>query len=90
MEENQKVQYNQYEDLKFPISLVRKSLWILKNRGSREFWDYVRDIEMPSQDIERILNKHKYATDPEFKAQIDKIVSKIKDKLDGSNISFPF
>jgi hypothetical protein len=62
MEENQKVQYNQYEDLKFPISLVRKSLWILKNRGSREFWDYVRDIEMPSQDIERILNKHKTNT----------------------------
>jgi predicted 3-demethylubiquinone-9 3-methyltransferase (glyoxalase superfamily) len=35
---------------------------------------------MPNQDIERVINKHKYNTEPEFRKAISKKCQYIKDK----------
>jgi hypothetical protein len=43
------------------------------------------DVGMPSQDIERVMNKLKYQTDPNFRREIRKLYSGIRKQLRGSD-----
>ena len=73
-------EYNVHEDLRFPIAFLYKALWVLENHGYAKFRNYVDRINMPNQDIERVINKHKYNTEPEFREAIKKKCQYIKDK----------
>jgi hypothetical protein len=74
------IEYNVHEDLRFPISFLHKALWVLENHGYTKFRKYATRINMPNQDIERVINKHKYNTEPEFRKAISKKCQYIKDK----------
>lgn len=88
MGEKNKIKYDSYNDVRFPVALLYKGLWTLKATGHQNFFIWARDVDMPAQDIERVLNKHKYATDPEFRKQIDEMMANIKKKPIGSDIEF--
>lgn len=83
----EKIKYDTYSDVNYPIQFLYKALWILGHREQRHFWDYVKEVDMPSQDIERVLNKHKYNTDPEFKAKIQTKIRNINKMLKKSDLS---
>jgi len=74
------IEYNVHEDLRFPIGLLYKASWILENHGYAKFRNYVDRVNMPNQDIERVINKHKYNSDPEFRESIEQKCKYIKDK----------
>ncbi len=63
------------------IATMFKAYDILAEYGYERFRRYVVACNMSTQDIERCINKHKYNTEPEFKAEIDKKIKDIKNKL---------
>ena len=71
---------------KYPFEKLLTAFDILETRGQAEFLEYCHRAEMPSEDIERVLNKHRYITDPEFRAKIDGIKRKIAEKLRGTDL----
>ena len=75
-----KIEYDVHEDLRFPVSFLHRSYWVLETHGFTKFRKYVDRINMPHEDIERVLNKHKYQTDPVFIESIRKKYQFIKDK----------
>ena len=86
MDEQAQVIYNAHEDYRFPVNLMHKSYWVLEKHGYAKFRNYVDRINMPNQDIERVLNKHKYKTDPEFRAEIKGKLKNIQNKLKNSDL----
>jgi hypothetical protein len=76
----QKIDFDDHEDHRFPVSLLYRAYWVLENHGYEKFRRYVARVDMPMQDIERVLNKHGYITDSKLKAKIDAMIEKIKDK----------
>jgi hypothetical protein len=83
MERNtkQKIDFDDHEDYRFPISLLNRAYWVLENHGYEKFRRYVARVDMPVMDIERVMNKHQYYTVPKVKAKIDAMIKKIKDKI---------
>jgi hypothetical protein len=82
----EKIDYGVHEDLRFPVSFLYRALWVLENHGYTNFRKYVDRINMPNQDIERVLNKHKYKTDPEFRDKIKNKLKSVQEKLEGSDL----
>ncbi len=76
-----KIKYHVHEDFRFPVSLLFRALWVLENHGYEKFRKYTAKIDMPVSDIERVINKNKYNTEPEFKAKINEKIKDIKDTL---------
>jgi len=81
-----KISYNLNEDSRFPVALLHKGFYILKTHGQQPFLNFAMDCYMPSQDIERVLNKYKYKTDPKFRAEIKAIAERIRNKLKGTDL----
>ena len=54
------------------INYLDKAYFILRTKGHAQFLGYVNNVDMSQDDIERVLTKHKYRTDPEFRAEINK------------------
>ena len=67
-------------DIYYPIKYLHRAFNILESQGHIAFRNYVNRVEMPPEDIERVLNKSAYIHNPEFKAKIDKIITDIKNK----------
>ena len=84
-EQAQKIEYNVHDDFRFPVALLFKAYWILENHGYEKFRKYVAKVNMPNQDIERVMNKYQYQTDPKFKIKIDKKLKDIQEKY-GCNL----
>jgi hypothetical protein len=64
----------------FPIEHLQKALEILQAKGYDDFRRYVNGVEMPVEDIERVLNKNLFQTNPAFKKKILSICKNIKEK----------
>lgn len=75
---DEQIEYNAHEDFRFPVGLLYKAYSILENHGYSSFRKYTSRINMPMQDVEGVLNKFQYNTDPKFKAKIDKILAHIR------------
>ena len=87
MEEPEKeIKYDKDDDYRFPVALLYKALWILKKFGHETFYQYCEGVDMPSQDIERVLNKYKYETDPKFRKEVKGILARIVKKLKGTDL----
>jgi len=69
------------QELDFPIQFLHRAYNILEGQGHGAFRNYANRVEMPVEDIERVLNKYNYRHNPEFKEKINKITQKIKIKL---------
>ena len=65
----------------FPYMWVEKGFRILMKRGTKPFMDFANSVDMPTEDIERILNKRKYLEDPEFRKTINDFKKQIKRKM---------
>jgi hypothetical protein len=78
--EEAKIKYDSYKDPRFPVALLHQAFNILEGQGMENFRRFVNAVDMPQQDIGRILNKYLYRTDPKFKAKINKIILNIKEK----------
>jgi hypothetical protein len=81
-----KISYGAHDDYRFPITLLFKAYWVLENDGYDDFRKYCVKVDMPVQDIERVINKYQYATDPKFRVKINKIMQEIRDKLEGTGL----
>ena len=79
------IEYDAHEDFRFPVNNLYKGLWVLKKHGYTKFRDYANRINMPNQDIERVLNKYKYETDPTFRKEIHDRLREVERKLDGTD-----
>lgn len=77
--EKVKIKYDNYNDPRYPIENLQKAFKILTRSGTTEFMGYVNQEDMPQQDIERVLNKQAYRTNPEFKDKISAICKNIKE-----------
>ena len=87
METNEKsIKYDAIEDLRFPVRLLYKAYYILENRGQNAFYEYVHMINMPAQDIERVMNKYRFKTNHEFRLKIGHILNNIQRKLSKSDL----
>ncbi len=65
----------------FPYKYLVQAYNILEGQGHDAFRRFVNSIKMPVEDIERVLNRYAYQTNPEFKVKIDKMMKRIKDKM---------
>jgi len=74
----------------FPYDYLVQAYNILAGQGHEAFLRFVNRIDMPTQDIERVLNKHYYNTKPEFRKKIDAKIKKIKDTLADGNLRVSF
>ena len=70
------------------MSFLYEAYNILSGRGYDAFRKFVNKVEMPTEDIERVMNKHQYRTDPEFKPKIKKMIKDIQSKLKESELEF--
>ena len=52
--------YDPYDDPSYPIENLYRALAILDRKGEAEFMAYCRSVKMPSQDIDRVMNKSRY------------------------------
>ena len=55
----------------FPVKYLFQAYNILESSGYDSFRKFVNEIGMPTEDIERVLNKRSYNENPEFKKEID-------------------
>ena len=62
------------------IGTMSKAYNILSEHGYERFRRYVAACDMGTNDIEACINKHKYATEPEFRDAINQKCKYIKDK----------
>ena len=62
----------------YSIKYLYQAFNILEDRGHEAFRRYANSVNMPVEDIERVLNKYNYRQDPEFRAKIDRKIEKIK------------
>ena len=65
----------------FSVDYLNQAYNILNDQGHDAFRRFVNRVKMPTEDIERVLNKYNYNKDPEFKAKIDAKVRNIKNKM---------
>jgi hypothetical protein len=72
----------------YPVKFLFDAYNVLAGQGYDAFRKFVNRAEMPTEDIERVLNKFQYRTNPEFKAKIKKMVKDIAAKLNGSDLEF--
>lgn len=64
----------------YPVEKLVQAYNILQGQGSDAFRRFVTRVEMPTEDIERVLNKHNYNTDSEFRRKIDAKIRRVKEK----------
>jgi hypothetical protein len=53
-----KKEYDKTEDLSFPVSLLHQGLSVLESNGMNAFIGFANQVYMPSNDRERVINKH--------------------------------
>lgn len=75
------IDFHIHDDPRFPIRLLHKAFWVLENHGYDSFRKFTLRVNMPMQDVERVMIKHQYHTDPKLKTKIDAMIKKIKDKM---------
>ena len=83
--DEKKIDYGIHEDCRFPVNLMHKAYWVLEHHGYTSFRKYVDRLNMPNQDIERVLNKYKYHTDPEFRTEIKEKLRNIQKEFEQSD-----
>jgi hypothetical protein len=63
----------------YPVKYLKQAFYILEYQNHDVFRRFVARVDMPTEDIERVLNKHNYIHNPEFRAKIDKKIARIKE-----------
>jgi hypothetical protein len=58
---NHQIEYDKYEDHRFPVRHLEKALNILTRRGQEPFTQYCNAVNMPIKDRERVINKARAA-----------------------------
>jgi hypothetical protein len=70
------------QESRYPIKFLYQAYNILEGQGHTAFMRFVNHVDMPTEDVERVLNKYNYNHDEEFRSKIDEMILSIKKKLD--------
>lgn len=62
----------------FPIKYLTQAYNLLCFYGHDKFRKFVNDVSMPQEDIDRVLSKHAYNNNKEYKKEVDNKINKIK------------
>lgn len=57
------VEYNKYEDDRFPVALLEKGVEKLRKYGMHTFWEFCEEVKMPFCDRNRVISKCRHAYD---------------------------
>ena len=67
----------------YPIEKLVQAYNILVGQGHKSFNAFVKRVDMPHEDIDRVLSKHAYNTNPEYRKKVDAIKDEIRKKVEG-------
>lgn len=84
------IEYDLYDDPRYPIENLWTALKILENKDNDEFIRYCRSVKMPLQDIERVKNKFNQAIS---QSEINRLAGMVGEKVGGvpaGDDSIPF
>jgi len=72
----------------YSVEKLFQAFNILEGQDHAAFQRFVQREKMPTEDVERVLNKYNYIHNTDFKRKIDKMIKNIKEKLEKGESGF--